>query len=274
MGLDANDSVVSILRRVDIGNNGNFLNKLYNFNIVDGASLNSYFLGGDLYTTDFKIDDQYVYLPTFNFQTNSGFSLSFPLYNGNPVWYNTFGVSAVAPYQTFGSIQIGYNDKINFLFKDSSLYQFGHISGNSNYAIGLPTTNNYDAYFENVNGNDRFYNGGDFEHAFNKNDGFVIFLDYKGINNRLILNGTYMLNSPAVYGSLAILDLDSNFNIQNITNIAPLANFRSKFHASTSGNKIISLDLSISGGGSVCVDGVDYNYTTADRYQNVLILRF
>ena len=71
-----------------------------------------------------------------------------------------------------------------------------------------------------------------------------------------------------------VLDLDSNFNIQNITNIAPLANFRSKFHASTSGNKIISLDLSISGGGSICVDGVDYNYTTADRYQNVLILRF
>jgi hypothetical protein len=282
MGLDANDSVVSILRRVNTNSNSNFLNKLYNFNIVDGASLNSYFLGIGTPTTDFKIDDQYAYVSNCNncgTNTPNSSIHSFPLYNGNPIGSNP---PTVSPFQNFGSIQSSSAElSINFLFKDSSLYQFGHIFGQVNYGIDLVTINtnwysptSFDAYFENVNGNDRLFNGDDFEHAFNKNDGFVIFLNYKGINNRLILNGSYMLNSPAVYGSLAILDLDSNFNIQNITNIAPLANFRSKFHASPSGNKIISLDLSIGGGGSICVDNNEYDFTTLDRYQNVLILRF
>ena len=282
MGLDANDSVVSILRRVNTNSNSNFLNKLYNFNIVDGASLNSYYLSYGLETTDFKIDDQYAYVSNCNncgTNTPNSSIHSFPLYNGNPIGSNP---PTVSPFQNFGSIQSSSAElSINFLFKDSSLYQFGHIFGQVNYGIDLVTINtnwysptSFDAYFENVNGNDRLNYGDDFEHAFNKNDGFVIFLNYKGINNRLILNGSYMLNSPAVYGSLAILDLDSNFNIQNITNIAPLANFRSKFHASPSGNKIISLDLSIGGGGSICVDNNEYDFTTLDRYQNVLILRF
>ena len=205
---------------------------LVNFNIVDGASLNSYYLSYGLETTDFKIDDQYAYVSNCN---NCGTSSpnpsihSFPLYNGNPIGSNP---PTVSPFQNFGSIQSsGLNNSgnyiidksINFLFKDSSLYQFGHIRGQVNYGINLVTintnwgsTSSFDAYFENVNGNDRLYSGDDFEHAFNKNDGFVIFLNYKGINNRLILN--VYEDSPAVYGSLSILDLEINFNIQNITN--------------------------------------------------------
>ena len=83
-----------------------------------------------------------------------------------------------------------------------------------------------------------------------------------------------LAQSPQGVGYQGVATDINGVELINQSIIAPLANFRSKFHASPSGNKIISLDLSIAGGGSVCVDVIDYNYYTLDRYQNVLILRF